>query len=37
MFKKAKELIGFEAKTPLGEMLDEVIPWVRDAISKGFI
>jgi nucleoside-diphosphate-sugar epimerase len=35
--QKAKDLIGFEAKMSLSEMLDEVIPWIRDAISKGFI
>ena len=35
--QKARDLIGFEAKKSLSEMLDEVIPWIRDAISKGFI
>lgn len=34
---KAKELLGFEAKTDLNTMLDEVIPWVKDAISQGLI
>ncbi len=34
---KAKELLGFEAKTDLAEMLEEVIPWIREAIEKGSI
>ncbi len=34
---KAKRLLGFEATTPLEEMLDEVIPWVRNALSEGII
>jgi len=34
---KAKELLEFEATTSLDEMLDEVIPWVRKAISQGAI
>jgi UDP-glucose 4-epimerase len=33
--KKAKELIGFEAKTTLSEMLDIVIPWIKTAKEKG--
>lgn len=32
---KARELLGFEADTPLDTMLDEVIPWVRGAIDDG--
>ena len=28
---------GFEATTTLDEMLDEVVPWVVDAIGKGLI
>jgi UDP-glucose 4-epimerase len=35
--EKAKRLLGFEATTTLDEMLDEVIPWVRDAIKEGII
>ena len=35
--KKAREVLGFEAKTTLEEMLDEVIPWVRDEIEAGRI
>lgn len=31
---KAKDLLGFEATTPLEEMLDEVIPWIEKAIIE---
>jgi nucleoside-diphosphate-sugar epimerase len=34
---KAREVLGFEATTSLEEMLDEVIPWVREAIRRGDI
>ena len=34
---KAREVLGFEATTTLDEMLDEVIPWIRDAIAAGTI
>ncbi len=34
---KAKELLGFEAKTSLNEMLDEVIPWIKDQVEHGNI
>ncbi len=34
---KARRLLGFEAATPLGTMLDEVIPWVRREIEHGRI
>lgn len=34
---KAKELLGFEALTPLSEVLDEVIPWVKTQIEQGTI
>src|SRR3989449_3373783 len=34
---KARDVLGFEATTPLDEMLDEVIPWVRDEIEAGRI
>lgn len=34
---KAKEMLGFEAKTTLDEMLDEVIPWIDRAIADGAI
>ncbi len=30
---KARELLGFTASTPLDQMLDEVIPWVRAQID----
>lgn len=35
--EKAKNLIGFEATTSLDSMLDEVIPWLNQAISDGLI
>lgn len=35
--EKAKRLLGFEARTPLDTMLDEVIPWVRAAVESGRI
>ena len=34
---KAKEILGFEATTSLDAMLDEVIPWLRDAIEQKII
>jgi nucleoside-diphosphate-sugar epimerase len=34
---KAKEILGFEATTTLDVMLDEVIPWIEDAIKNGTI
>jgi UDP-glucose 4-epimerase len=34
---KAREVLGFEATTSLDEMLDEVIPWIRDEIEAGRI
>jgi len=34
---KAKRVLGFEASTTLDEMLDEVIPWIAQAISVGTI
>ena len=34
---KAKELLGFEAKTTLDDMLDEVIPWIENAVAEGTI
>jgi UDP-glucose 4-epimerase len=34
---KARDVLGFEATTTLDEMLDEVIPWIRDAIEAGTI
>ena len=35
--RKAREVLGFEAATTLDQMLDEVIPWVRDEIAAGRI
>jgi UDP-glucose 4-epimerase len=35
--RKAREVLGFEASTPLEDVLDEVIPWIRDEISAGRI
>ena len=35
--EKAKRLLGFEATTPLEDMLDDVIPWVREAMHDGTI
>lgn len=35
--EKAKILLGFEATTDLESMLDEVIPWIAEAVDKGRI
>ena len=35
--KKAKQILGFEAKTSLTEMLDEVIPWISQALKNNEI
>jgi UDP-glucose 4-epimerase len=35
--RKAKEVLGFEARTPLAAVLDEVIPWVQREIAEGRI
>jgi len=32
---KAKEILGFEALTPLDTILDEIIPWIEEQISVG--
>jgi len=32
---KAREVLGFEATTTLDDMLDEVIPWIRDEMEAG--
>jgi nucleoside-diphosphate-sugar epimerase len=34
---KAKRVLGFEATTSLSDMLDEVIPWIGQAIEDGTI
>ena len=35
--QKASSILGFDATTTLSEMLDEVIPWIGDAIQKQLI
>jgi nucleoside-diphosphate-sugar epimerase len=35
--QKAKDILGFDAKTSLSEMLDEVIPWIKSAIQNNTI
>ena len=35
--EKAREVLGFEATTTLDEMLDEVIPWIEQAVDDGAI
>jgi nucleoside-diphosphate-sugar epimerase len=35
--EKAKRLLGFEAKTTLDEMLDEVVPWIESAVAAGTV
>jgi nucleoside-diphosphate-sugar epimerase len=35
--QKAKDILGFEAKTSLITMLDEVIPWIEKALQSGEI
>ena len=35
--QKARRLLGFEATTALDEMLDEVVPWIRNAVAEGAI
>jgi len=35
--EKARRILGFEAKTTLDEMLEEVIPWIAEAIKQGAI
>ncbi len=34
---KAKEILGFEAKTSLDQALDEIIPWIENQIRLGGI
>ena len=34
---KARRVLGFEATTPLEEILDEVIPWIEKAVEDGTI
>jgi nucleoside-diphosphate-sugar epimerase len=35
--EKAKRVLGFDATTSLDAMLDEVIPWIEQAITAGTI
>jgi len=35
--EKAKRILGFEARTSLSEVLDEVIPWIEQQIRIGVI
>ena len=35
--EKAKRVLGFEATTKLEDMLDEVIPWIENAVKEGTI
>ncbi|MCD6404802.1 MAG: NAD(P)-dependent oxidoreductase [Planctomycetes bacterium] len=34
---KARDVLGFEATTPLEETLDEVIPWIKKQVETGAI
>jgi UDP-glucose 4-epimerase len=34
---KAERVLGFRADTPLPEVLDEVIPWIRQAVTDDLI
>jgi hypothetical protein len=34
---KAARVLGFRAATPLGEVLDIVIPWVKQQVEYGNI
>jgi len=33
--EKARDILGFEANTPLEAVLDEVIPWIRQQVLEG--
>ncbi len=35
--EKARDILGFEATTSLDAMLDEVIPWIKEAVADGRI
>ena len=34
---KARRVLGFEAKTSLDDMLNEVIPWINQAVADGLL
>jgi nucleoside-diphosphate-sugar epimerase len=33
--EKARKVLGYEATTTLDDMLDEVIPWIEQAVREG--
>lgn len=35
--KKAESVLGFKAVTPLGEVLEEVVPWISSQIESGAV
>jgi UDP-glucose 4-epimerase len=35
--KKAKDILGYEAPRGLDEMLDELIPWIKEQVAQGNI
>ncbi len=35
--RKAERLLGFRATTPLADILDAVIPWIRQQVELGTI
>jgi nucleoside-diphosphate-sugar epimerase len=35
--EKARTILGFEATTSLDQTLDEVVPWIEDAVKQGMI
>jgi len=35
--EKARDVLAFEATTSLDSMLDEVIPWITEAVADGRI
>lgn len=35
--EKARQVLGYEATTSLDTMLDEVIPWVKQAVAEGIL
>ncbi|MBF0492346.1 MAG: NAD(P)-dependent oxidoreductase [Deltaproteobacteria bacterium] len=34
---KAKQILGFEANTPLESVVEEIIPWIQEQIQRGTI
>ena len=34
---KAKEILGYRPETTLDDMLDEVIPWIKEQVEHGNI